>query len=277
MTNGSATITLTSVPFPATGASTLVITGTLGGSPFTGSYVYSGSGSSATLSVLWPGDTGNVTWMSVNIPLSTDAGALTAFATGSSDYSDLANNYACIWNSATSLTLDHPWKGATGSNFYGYSSNLAGFGQQPFMLGIKTYGMGLLAAASDPALSSYATAYGAYNREATQWIHDKGVDANTLTTNYGRVFAFCEPATTTSSPSFDFRTPGCNYGTSVGGSATGREQNQELGNAIANFYQYNPNADANQAWGDSLLRGGLGEPPPITPAGSLITIWPRMP
>jgi len=252
VTNGSATITLSVGSFPVSGANTLVITGTLGGSPFTGSYLYSGSGSSVTLSVLWPGDTGNLTWMAVNIPnLSTDTGALTAFATSNSDYSDLANNYACIWNSATSLTLDHPWRGTTGSSYFGYSNNLAGFGQQPFMLGIKSYGMGLLAAASDPAISTYAGTYGTFNQQATQWIHDKGVDANTLTTNYGRIFGFCEPTTTASSPSFDQRTPGCNYGTSLAGRAIGREQNQELGNAISDFYLNNP-ASANRVWGDSL-------------------------
>jgi hypothetical protein len=252
VTSGSATITVPAASVPASGANTLVITGTMAGSPFTGSYLFSGSGALATLSVLWPGDTGNVAWMAVNIPnLSTNSGAMTAFATGNSDYADLANNYACIWNSATSLTLDHPWKGATGSTYYGYPNNLAGFGQQPFMLGIKSYGMGLLAAAADPALSTYAGTYATFNTQATQWIHDKGVDLNTLTTNYGRVFEFCEPATTASSPAFDQRTPGCNYGTSLNGESTGREQNQEIGNAIANFYVNNPGT-ANQSWGDSL-------------------------
>jgi hypothetical protein len=260
VTNGSATITQAAGTFPVSGANTLVITGTLGGSSFTGSYLYTGSGSSVALSVLWPGDSGPVTWMAVNIPnLSTNSGAMTSFATGTSDYADLAHNYACIWNSATSLTLDHPWNGATGSNFYGYLGNLSGFGQQPFMLGIKTYGMGLLAAATDPELATYAGAYKQFNREATQWIHDKGVDANTLTTNYGRGFAFCEPTTTTSSTSFDTRTPGCNYGTSISGRAVGREQNQELGNAVAGFYLANP-TDTNRVWGDSVYGAVWGNP-----------------
>jgi hypothetical protein len=190
--------------------------------------------------------------MAVNIPdLSGNGGAMTAFATGSSDTTDLSHNYDCIWNSPTSLTLDHPWAGATASNYYGYNNNLAGYGQQPFMLGIKSYGMGLLAAATDPALSSSAGVYATFNRQAVQWIHDIGVDANTLTTNYGRVFEFCEPATTASSTLFDERTPGCNYGTSLDGMSTGREQNQELGNAIATFYLNNPGS-TNKSWGDSL-------------------------
>ena len=260
VTKGSAALTLLTGTFPVTGANTLVVTGTLDGNAFTGSYLYSGSGSSVTLSVLWPGDSGNVTWMAVNIPdLSTNSGAMSTFATDSSDYASLKNNHACIWNSATSLTLDHPWKGATGSSYFGYLSNLAGFGQQPFMLGIKTYGMGLLAAASDPALASVSDAYKGFNREATQWIHDKGVDANTFTTNYGRVFPFCEPTTTASSPAFDVRTPGCNYGTSLVGKAIGREQNQELGNAVANFYQYNP-GPASKSWGDSVYGAVWGHP-----------------
>ena len=255
VTNGPATITATAGSFPAAGADTLVITGTMGGQPFTGSYSYSGSGSSATMSVLWPGDSGTVTWMSTL----SSGGFLTTYATGNSDYTDLANNYACIWTSANSLTLDHPWKGATGSNYYGYTSNLAGYGQQPFMLGIKTYGMGLLAAASDPALSSYAAAYSTFNQEATQWIHDKGVDPATLTTNYGRNFEFCEPVTVASSAVFTARTPGCNYGTSVYGEATGREQNQELGNALADFYMNHPST-TNLAWGDSVYGAVWGNP-----------------
>ena len=255
VTNGRAKIAATAGSFPATGADTLVITGTMGGQPFTGSYSYSGSGSSATMSVLWPGDSGTVTWMSTL----SSGGFLTTYATGNSDYTDLANNYACIWTSANSLTLDHPWKGATGSNYYGYTSNLAGYGQQPFMLGIKTYGMGLLAAASDPALSSYAAAYSTFNQEATQWIHDKGVDPATLTTNYGRNFEFCEPVTVASSAVFTARTPGCNYGTSVYGEATGREQNQELGNALADFYMNHPSA-TNLAWGDSVYGAVWGNP-----------------
>jgi len=253
-------MTVTAGTIPASGANTLVITGTSGGSPFTGSYLYSGTGGSVLISVLWPGDTGNVSWMAVNIPdLSGNGGAMTAYATSNSDYTDLANNYACIWNSSTSLTLDHPWRGATGSTYGGYKGNLAGFGQQPYMLGIKSYGMGLLAAATDPALSAYAGVYAAFNKQAAQWIHDKGVDANTLTTNYGRIFEFCEPTTTASGTAFDERTPGCNYGTSLNGMSVGREQNEEISNAISSFYIDNPGS-ANQLWGDSLYGAVWGNP-----------------
>src|SRR5258708_31505889 len=64
VTNGSATINATSGTFPAQGnGMVLVITGTLGGNAFTASYLYAGSGLSASLSVNWPGDSGNVTWM----------------------------------------------------------------------------------------------------------------------------------------------------------------------------------------------------------------------
>lgn len=254
----SATITLRTGTFPSVGANTLVITGTLDGTPFTGSYVYMGSGTSVTLSVLWPGDSGTVTWMAVNNPPSNSA-AMTTFAKDSSDYDSLKNNYACIWNSSTSLTLDHPWKGVTGSNYFGYMSNLAGYGQQPFMLGIKEYGMGLMAAARDPALAPIANAYKDFSRQATQWLHDKGVDEATLTTNYGRVFPFCEPTTTGSSAAFDVRTPGCNYGNSLIGKAVGRQQNQELGNAVADFYLNNPNG-ANKDWGDKVYGAVWGHP-----------------
>ncbi|HWF08287.1 MAG TPA: hypothetical protein VG297_07475, partial [Bryobacteraceae bacterium] len=257
MTNGSGTLTVTTGSLPVSGANGIVVTGTRGGVPFTGSFLYSGSGASGVISGLWPGDTGPVTWMAVNIP--SNANALTVFATSNADYTDMANNYACIWNGPTSLTLDHPWQGATGTNFYGFTSNLAGFGQQPFMLGIKSYGMGLLAAATDPALAGYAATYAGLNNQATQWIHDIGVDAATLTTNYGRLYGFCEPNIAATNSSFDERQPGCNYGTSLNGRVIGREQNQELGNAIAAYYIAHP-TDDNKAWGDSLYGAVWGQP-----------------
>jgi len=256
VTAGSGTITITGGAVPTNGSAVmLVINGTSGGKRFTGSYSYSVTGNVVTLAVLWPGDSGNVTWTAAH----TNGGAMTGFATASSDVKNLAYNYVCTWNSPTSITLDHPWLGTSGSAFYGRTDVLVGFGQQPFMLGIKAYGMGKLAASTDPALASYAKAYGAMNRQALQWIHDKGVDAATLTTNYGRGFEFCEPTTTSTNKAFDQRTPGCNFGMSLGGRAVGREQNQELGNAISDYYIYNPTPE-NKTWGDQLYGAVWGHP-----------------
>ena len=189
-TNGSPTLYVSLGTIPSSGATTLVVTGTLGGRIFTASYNYSGSGTSATMSALWPGDSGNVTWMATNVIDGNNNNALTAIATSNSDYSDLSNNYACIWNNATSITLDHPWQGATGSNYYLYESNLAGFGQQPFMLGIGVYAMNLLASATDPALSSYATTYSGFASQAVDWLQSTGYDPVTQGMFYGRILNF---------------------------------------------------------------------------------------
>jgi hypothetical protein len=264
VTNGSAAVNASFGSFPASGATVLVITGTLGGSPFTGSYMYSGSGTTATLAALWPGDSGNVTWMAENINPGTDNNSLTVFASASSDYTDLANNYACIWNSPTSLTLDHPWRGANGSNYYLYTSNLAGFGQQPYMLGIKTYGMNLLANASDPALAAYANTYSTFTREAVQWIHDNGYDPASQGINYGRVFPFCEPTTTPPAGSaFEARTPGCNYGFAADAVVGSRELNAEIANATSVLYNL-VRTPANQLWGDTVYGSLWGFAPDNT-------------
>ena len=255
--NGSATINVIAGSFSS--SPTLILNGTLGGAPFTASYAFSGLTTTGTLAALWPGDTGTVSWMAVNVT-SANNNALTVIASGNSDYSNLAVNYGCIWNSATSLTLDHPWQGTTAANYFVYSANLAGFGQQPYMLGIKAFGMHLLASSTDPALSSLAATYGAYTQAAAQWLHDKGFDPVTQGLHYGRGFGFCEPDTTPpSSPQFEARTPGCNYGTSVGAMVAARTLNAELANASSILYAGNPTL-ANKAYGDQAYGSlwGLG-------------------
>src|SRR6185437_9044127 len=124
---GVAALTVTSGSIPAAGVDAVVITGTSGGNPLTVQLMLAGSGSFIGLSALWPGDTGPVTWMATN----TQDGSnnMISIATSNTDTSDLTKNYACIWNSATSLTLDRPWEGSSGGNYYGWTGNLSGYGQ----------------------------------------------------------------------------------------------------------------------------------------------------
>jgi len=246
--NGVAALTVTSGSIPASNVDALVITGTSGGNPLTVQLMVAGSGSSVGLSALWPGDSGSVTWMAVN----TQDGSnnMISIATSNADVADLHNNYACIWNNAGSITLDHPWKGATGGNYYGFIGNLSGFGQQPFYQGINAYRMGLLAAATAPELASVAAAYQVFNSNATAWIKSTGFDMATLTTNYGRGFEFCEPVMVSSTIQFDWRSPGCSYTAANPNSVSvGREQNMEISNAFSDYYIYNPGS-ASQTWGD---------------------------
>jgi hypothetical protein len=256
--NGSATLTVTGGGMPGSGVDALTINGTSGGNPFTVQLMFAGSGSSVGLSALWPGDTGPVTWMAVNTQDGSDN--MRSFATGNTDMADLQNNYSCIRNSATSLTLDRPWQGNTGSNYYGWIGNLSGYGQQPFYQGINAYRMGQLAAATAPALATLAATYQSYNNNAITWIKNTGFDSATLTTDYGRGFQFCEPFTVSSTIPFDWRIPGCIYTTANPDSmSVGREQNMEISNAFADYYIYNPSSD-NLTWGDEAYGAVWGNP-----------------
>ena len=261
ISSGSAALTVTSGNLAVCtvqscpGSVAIVVSDPTGQYASQATYHYTGSGT-ATLSFLWPYPySGPVTWMSTNPGsgnLSGAYGAAASFATGYSDFTDLVHNYACIQNSSTSVTLSHPWQGATGSSYYGYAGNISGYGQQPFMLGIKTYGMQLLAnAANLPGMASYAASAQSLLTDALGWILQYGIDVPTLTTNYARVYGFCEPSTIPTDPSFDVRSPGCNYGSSNNGTVTGREQDQELGNAIAAWYENN-STPQNKAFGDQL-------------------------
>jgi hypothetical protein len=252
VTNGLAAFAVTSGSLTnSSGDHTLVITGTLGGNPFTGSYLYNYGGSgAATLAVLWPGDNGPVTWMDSTANANSQGNALTVFATSNDDLPDLKNNYACIWRSATSVTLDHAWQGATGGSYYMYPSNLSGFGQDTFMVGIKTLSMSYLARQTLPELSGYVVPYQKLTSDAATWINTTGFDPNTKGMNYGTVFAFCTPQTT-AVPGFDARTPGCNYGLNTSAQVAARELSGETGAAAGLFYDYNP-SPGNLAWADTV-------------------------
>ena len=257
VTNGSATVTVTAGSIP-NGTTALVFYGTMNSLPFSSSYAIGGSGSSATLAVFWPGDSGTVNWMSTaQVPDVTNnsTGSLSqqiVFGTSNNDLADLAVNYACIYNSSSSFTLSAPWYGATGSSYHPYGANLAGYGQQPFMLGIKALGMNFLAKQTQASLSSYASSYTTFTQQAIQWIHDNGYDANTQGTFYGRVFGFCEPnAPINASATLGFRQSGCSFGNTPVTIVQSREQNSEIGTAVALYYDYNQTA-ANRNWSDTV-------------------------
>jgi hypothetical protein len=246
--NGSATLTVTSGSIPGSNIDALVITGTSGGNPLTVRLMLSGFGSSVSLSALWPGDSGSVTWMAVYT--SDGNNNMISIANSAADTSDQKNNYACIWNNSNSLTLDHPWKGSSGNNYYGWIGNLSGFGQQPFFQGINVYRMGLLAAATAPELAPFAATYLDYNNKAIAWVKNTGFDMATLTTNYGRGFQFCEPFMISSTVQSDWKSPGCTYTAANPDSmSVGREQDMEIANAFSDYYIYNPDS-TNKTWGD---------------------------
>ena len=199
VTNGSNLFAVLSGSLPGGANGDVFLTGTTGGgaSVFVQSLAYSNSGSAGTLGGYWLGDTGTVTWIAGNwdgypgngIPQS----AMT-IATSNNDLADLQKQWACTWNSSTSITLNRPWDGPStdGTHVYHpYVANTAGYGQQPFMLGIKSYGMNLLATQTLPALSSYVAPYATFTAGATSWIWNNGMDHQFFGTNYARIYQEC--------------------------------------------------------------------------------------
>jgi len=117
-----------------TSGSMIVVTGTRSGAPYSGFYKYSGTSSPLTLSVLWPGDSGAITWA-----IASNDG-ISAIGTSNAD-TQLHKNWVCRLDSPTQFTLQRPWDGSNTSSARIRTTNIAGFGQQPFMLGIKTKAM----------------------------------------------------------------------------------------------------------------------------------------
>lgn len=247
VTSGSDAIAIVtgSIPMGTTG---LILTGTSGGgasvliqnTPFDGS---------VTLGELWPGDSGTVSWMSTAIPGYPQQGVGTAqmmtIATGHDDLTNLAKSWACVWNSSSSITLNRNWDGVSSDAmhvYYPYTSNLAGYGQQPFMLGIKSLGENWLATQTLPALAAYVAPYQSFTANSTSWIWNTGMDPQLLTTNYGRIFQQCEPTNTSPmGTTFQYRASGCTYGLDPTAMYLGREQNAEAGDALAIYYANNSN------------------------------------
>ena len=253
VTNGSAVVTGSGfVP-----GNKIVITGTRGGAPYTGFFRFSlNSNGSLLIAALWPGDSGTATYVIENND------ALTTIGISNND-AQLTRNWACTWNNASQITLDRPWDGPTESNAHAYSYVLAGFGQQPYMLGIKITQMQYASQSDDPALGANYTALAAL---AADWLHDVGFDAATQGLNYGRIMQACEPVTVPPPGStFDVRTPGCNFGLNPASIRTGRVLTAEASQALRIYYQAHPTPEA-KAWGD-MAYGSIWGYAPYTTGG----------
>lgn len=270
VTNGSSTMTVLTGTMPTGGdIHAVMITGVSSGSPFVQYLSYTVSGSTATLGAAWAGTTGTVTWQA-GTGLDNAAGSgntMLTIAESNNDTSNLLKNWACVGNSSSSITLNRVWDGVSSGvshTFFAYLSNLAGFGQQPFMLGIRTYGQGLLANQTVPALSTYKAPYTSFQNNAASWVWSIGMDPVTLTTNYG-VFAQSSPVTVpTPGTSLTWRSPASSYGLLPAGLPPAREQNTETGYTHVAYYLANPTTpnktQADQyygaVWGNSAYNTG---------------------
>ena len=253
VSNGANGFTLVTGSIPA-GTNVVFLTGTAGAgaSVFVQSFSYGGG----LLGGEWLGDSGTVSWISGNIdgfPGDGTTSSMLTIATGNNDLTALQKNWACMWNSSTSVTLNRPWDGPSSDATHIYHPyGPGGFGQQPFMLGIKSYGESLLAKQTLPQLASLAAAYQTFTSNSTGWIWNFGMDHQLLGTNYGRVFQQCEPTNTApAGVSLSVRTPFCSYGNDPTAVYLSREQNAETGAAHTIYYQNNPTG-TNRTLGDEF-------------------------
>jgi len=232
----------------------IVVHGTKDGAPYTGFFSFKlgqvDQAGAIVMGALWPGDSGSTTFLIENND------NLSVFATGNND-PQMHKNFACTWNSATQVTLDRPWDGPTETGVHVYSYALAGFGQQPFMLGIKITQMKFASQIPD---APFSKRYGELAAAAAKWIHDVGYDPVTQGLFYGRIFQACEPATTPP-PGFEFiaRTPGCNNGLYPPAVRAARVLTAEASQALRVYYEANPTPEA-KAWGDRAYGSIWGDP-----------------
>jgi len=175
----------------------------------------------------------------------------------SNDDPQMKKNWACTWNSPSQITLNRPWDGPTEAGAHPYSYVLAGFGQQPFMLGVHITAMKFASQIADPVIS---TSYAALATEAATWIHDIGYDPVTQGLYYGRIMQACEPGTVPPPGStFSARTPGCNSGLNQGSIRAARILTAEASQALRVYYEANPTPEA-KAWGDRAYGSVWGNP-----------------
>lgn len=235
----------------------IVISGTRNGDPYVGTFAFTQAGGIVgSLAALWPGDTGNFSYMIENNDNLSTIGT-------SNDDPQLTKNWSCIWNNPSQITLDRAWDGPSESNAHVYSSVLAGFGQQPFMLGIKVTQLKFGSQNDDSSISS---GYAALAPLAASWIHDVGYDPVTQGMFYGRIYQACEPFTVpTPDSSFFARTPGCNNGLDPFAIRTARVYAAETSQALRVYYEAQPSQDR-QAWGD-LVYGSIWGYCPYTKPG----------
>lgn len=190
-----------------------------------------------SISALWPGSSGPVSGMTLHL---LDLGAGTDFNNvlgQSNNDTAIQNNYACLWNNSGSITLDRNFIGTTGVNYL-YTSNVAGLGQQPFMMGIQAVKM-KYGARLDSALSlNNATLLSA----TSAWVAAYGVDPQTNGMYYFRACGSCESGGN-STATFAYTTPGTRYGlnsTPDQAIQASRELNAEAGLALIDWFIENP-------------------------------------
>jgi len=263
VTNGSSVVT--GAGFPTSGWNRVAITGPgltdRSGLSVPTLWVYATPGSATQFTIgfgaTWPGDTSSTA--SVMFDNSSAHGdGVTSFMSFEGDPM-AQQEWSCIYNSPTSITLNRPWTGSNGVS-YGNSSNITGFAVQPFMLGIRQYAWlqaQQAAAATQPSVSAQ---FAALRNAAGVFEHNAYDPA--AGANYYAIQPACDPITLASmgngvcySGYPPTGLPGADY------SYTAERVNTiENSMSLSDYYLSQGGSQAATAWGDLMYGNCMGNP-----------------
>jgi hypothetical protein len=263
VTNGSSVVTGTG--FPTSGWNRVAITGPgltdrNGGSVPT-LWVYATANSSTQFTIgfgaTWPGATsGSASVMFDNSSARGDG--VTSFMSIEADPM-AQQEWSCIYNSSTSITLNRPWTGSDSVN-YAASGNVVGFAVQPFMLGIRQYAWLQAQQASGATQPSVSAQFAAFRNAAGNYEHDAYDPISGA--NYYGIQAACIPMTPASmgngvcySGYPPTGLPGANY------SYTAERVNTiENSMSLTDYYVSQGGSQSAIAWGDMMYGNCMGNP-----------------
>jgi hypothetical protein len=259
VTNGSSVVTGTG--FPTTGWNRVAITGPglvdRNGQAVATLWVYATPNSSSQFTIgfgaTWPGTTSSTASVMFD-----NQDFVTSFMSSEADPMS-QDEWSCIYNSSSSITLNRPWTGTSGTNF-GSTANITGFAVQPFMLGIRQYAwlQGQQAsAATQPTVSSL---FARLRNEAG--IYQRNVFDPVAGASYYAIQPACNPMTLASMGNSvcyggypPTGLPGANY------SYTAERVNTiENSMSLTDYYVSQGGSPEAIAWGDLMYGNCMGNP-----------------
>ena len=217
-----------------------------------GVFEYTFSGTSGQLSGVWTGATS----VSPIGFMTTGGGALVSGgqtigglgAIGVDNTDDLAHNtlltqsWACRQTSGTTANLFKVWPGTTGSYSLSYY-NIQAFGQQPFMLGVKSIQINWAKYNSN---STIVSGYAAMQAPVGNWFQTYAWDqTNTKGTAYDTIGSACGAITDVAAGSFAsiHSYEGCGpFGLASGSASIARSDSAEGANAMQLAFIANPSS-----------------------------------
>jgi hypothetical protein len=263
VTNGSSVVT--GAGFPTSGWNRVAITGPglidRSGFSVPTLWVYATPGSATQFTIgfkaTWPGDTSSTA--SVMFDNSSAYGdGVTSFMSFEGDPM-AQQEWSCIYNSPTSITLNRPWTGSNGMS-YAYSANVTGFAVQPFMLGIRQYAWLQAQQASAETQPWVSGEFAALRLDAGVYEHNAYDPV--AGANYYAIQAACNPITLASmgngvcySGYPPTGLPGANY------SYTAERVNTiENSMSLTDYYFSQEGSPDAVEWGDLMYGNCMGNP-----------------